>query len=133
MKLHKLPNDHKTQDLKNQEILDIISPINIVHIYIYTQKKKTRRYQENPEGGWRQSLAPSLLSRNKILVIAAKNYAKLDLKVFCSCPVLLDSLLCPINFPRLWFQTPGLASGGFRYFLSGFSWFQFVPRFSKYT
>ena len=38
----------------------------------------------------RQSLVPCSPSRNKILFILAKNYAKLDLKVICSCAILFD-------------------------------------------
>ena len=33
---------------------------------------------------------PSLLSRNTFLVIAVKNYAKADTKVFCFCPIFLE-------------------------------------------
>ena len=47
--------------------------------------------------GWRQSLMPSVSSRNKSLIIAVKNYTKADIKVFRSYPVLQIYLLCSPN------------------------------------
>ena len=50
-------------------------------------------------------LVPSL--RNKLLVIAVKNYTESDFKVSWSCPVLLDYLV-QIIFPgSQMFITPG--------------------------
>ena len=52
--------------------------------------------------GWRHSLVPSLLSRNKNLAIAVKKHAKADIKRFMSCPLLLDfSILFQIFCPGL--------------------------------
>ena len=45
-----------------------------------------------------QSLVPSLPSRNKTLVIAAKRYGETDIKVFWSFPFLLDFFTLPHNF-----------------------------------
>ena len=39
-------------------------------------------------------------SRNKMSVIAVKNYAKLDLKVFSSSQIFPDLFFCVINFFR---------------------------------
>ena len=41
-------------------------------------------------GNVRETSKSRLSSRSKVLVIADKKYAKLDLKVFCSCQILLD-------------------------------------------
>ena len=49
-----------------------------------------RKYWEYHKNGRRQSLVPSFPSPNKNLVLVVKNYAKLDFKVFLSCPILLD-------------------------------------------
>ena len=49
-----------------------------------------QKYQKNLKFGWRQSLVPSLSSRNSTLSIANKNHAKMDIKLFFSCPILLD-------------------------------------------
>lgn len=48
------------------------------------------KHYENLKIGWRQSVVPSLPFKNKALVIAAKNYARLDLKVVCLRPILLN-------------------------------------------
>ena len=48
------------------------------------------KYYRNLKIGWRQSLVPLLPWKSKVLVKAAKNYAKLDVKAFRSCPNLLD-------------------------------------------
>ena len=53
-------------------------------------KRRTLGNQENLKIGLRENLEYILPSRNKILVIAAKNYVRQDLKVFCSRPILLD-------------------------------------------
>lgn len=34
-------------------------------------------------------------SRNKVLVAAIKKYGKADMKVFWSCPILLNFYVCP--------------------------------------
>ena len=48
------------------------------------------KYYQNLKPGWRQYPVPSLPSKNKTLVIEPENYAKQDLKPFCSYPVLFD-------------------------------------------
>ena len=53
---------------------------------------KLRNMGNISKNGWRQSLAFSLPSRNKTLVIVVKNYTKTDIKVFYSSPILLDFL-----------------------------------------
>ena len=53
-----------------------------------------RKYQGNLKLGQRQSLVP----RNKALVRAAKNYAEADIKIFWSCPVLLDFFILSFYF-----------------------------------
>ena len=58
----------------------------------------TRKYQGNLKVGWRQSVVPSLLSKIKIFVIAAKHYGETDIEIFLSFPFLLISLLFPLNF-----------------------------------
>ena len=40
------------------------------------RRKWIRRYLKNLKTGWRQSLVPSLPTKNKTLVIATKNYKK---------------------------------------------------------
>ena len=49
--------------------------------------------EKNLKNGWRQSLVRSLPSRNKTLVLVIKYYAKTDIKVFSSCPILLNFLV----------------------------------------
>ena len=56
------------------------------------KQQKICKYWKNLKNGWKQSLAPSFPSRNKILVLVVKNYAKIDTKVSSSCPILLDFL-----------------------------------------
>ena len=47
---------------------------------------------------------PSLHSMNENFVIAVKNYAEAMIKVFCSCPALLDFFnLFQVFCPWLWF------------------------------
>ena len=59
-------------------------------------------YSENLKIGWTGRSA-SVPFRNKLFVIAAKNYAKLDIKFFRSCPILLDFFsLFQIFFQRLY-------------------------------
>ena len=53
---------------------------------------KIRRYCKNFKNRWRQSLVPCILCRNKILVLVLKNYAKWEIKLFYSGPILLDFL-----------------------------------------
>ena len=44
----------------------------------------------------------SLLSRNYTLAVAVKKHAKVDIKLFLACPVLLDfSILFRIFYPGL--------------------------------
>ena len=50
--------------------------------------------------GWRESQVPSLSFRNKVLVIAAKNYAKLNLKFFAFVQFYLISLMLPLIYFR---------------------------------
>ena len=57
----------------------------------HTRKKKF---------GWRHSLVPSPLSRNSTLAVAVKKHSKIDIKLFLSCPALLDfsisfQIFCP--------------------------------------
>lgn len=58
------------------------------------------KYLKNLKNEWMQNLVSSLLTRNKTLVIAVKNYVKVDIKVFSSCRILLDfftllHIFCP--------------------------------------
>ena len=56
--------------------------------------------------GWKQSLAPSLPSTNETFAIAVEKYAKADMKVFQSCPILLNFLnLFQVFCPGLSEQT----------------------------
>ena len=62
--------------------------------------QEIRIYYENVKIALRWSQLHSLLSRNKIFVIAVKNYAEAVIKVFCTCPILLDfftllQIFCP--------------------------------------
>ena len=60
--------------------------------------RKLGNIKPNLKNGCRQSLAPSLPSRNKILAIAAKNHAKQDLKGLSPCPIRRkDNLLLTLN------------------------------------
>ena len=83
-----------------------VKQVNKLCIWVPSQvyyDMRVRKYYKNFKIRWRQSLVPSLPFRNKIFVIAAKNYAKLNLKVFWSCPICLISLISHINlFPRLY-------------------------------
>ena len=56
------------------------------------------KYLEKFKIECKESLVPSLPSRNKTLVIAVKSYANIDMKVFSSCPILLDFFVCSIYF-----------------------------------
>ena len=49
-----------------------------------------RKYWKNLKVGWRHSPVSSLPSRNQTLAIAVKKHAKVDIKLFFSCPILLD-------------------------------------------
>ena len=52
--------------------------------------------------GWEHSPVPSLPSRNLTLATAVKNHAKMNVKLFFFCPVLLDfPILFQIPRPRL--------------------------------
>ena len=68
---HQLPNDLRLRILSNQEI-----------------SGKLQNYQEKIV--WRQSLVPSLPSRNKSFVIAIKNHPEAEMQILCSCPFLFD-------------------------------------------
>ena len=71
---HKLPNDLRLRILGNKEVLG------------------------KSQFGWRHSLS----SRYKTLAIVVKKYAKMDIKLLMSCPLLPDfSILFQIFFPRL--------------------------------
>ena len=71
-----LPNNFRLNILRNKEIF------------------------EKPPN-WVETLL-NLPSRNNTLVITLKNYAKADIKVFCSCPVLLNFLTLSHKFcPQL--------------------------------
>ena len=60
---------------------------------------------EKSQTGQRQNLQSSLPSRNKILVLVVKTYAKADIKVFLCSPVLLEfSNSFQIFCPGLWKQ-----------------------------
>ena len=60
-----------------------------------SQLYKHQNHLKNLKNGWRQNLMLSIPSRKNTLVIAAKKYAKLHLKVFSACQICL---ICPINF-----------------------------------
>ena len=61
---------------------------------------------ENLRFGWRHSVVPGLPFRNETLAIAVKKHAKVDIKPFLSCLVLLDfSVLFQIFCPALSEQT----------------------------
>ena len=49
-----------------------------------------RNYEKNLKIGWRQSVVPISLLETNFSISVKKNYAKSDIKVFLSCPVLLD-------------------------------------------
>ena len=51
--------------------------------------------QETIQIGWKQILLPSLSPRNETLIVALKNYAKPDIKVFWYCRILLGFWLFP--------------------------------------
>ena len=69
-----------------------------------TGSQKISKYQKNFKLGWTHSIVPSLPSRNQTLVIAVKKHAKIDTKLFFSCPVSLDFfILFQIFCPRLQF------------------------------
>ena len=62
---------------------------------------------------------PSLLSKTKTFVLAAKNYAKVDIKVFWSCPILLDfATMFQIFFPGLLVTVHELNLRKYLYFYS---------------
>ena len=63
--------------------------------------QKIRRFQENLKSGWRQSAVPSFPSRNKTLVIAAKNYAKPRSNLFALVQFCLISLWELLEFPLI--------------------------------
>ena len=59
------------------------------------ESQELRKYQQHLKIGWRQSLVPSLPSRNKTLVIAAKHYEETDIKMFLYFPFLRDFFTVP--------------------------------------
>ena len=66
------------------------------------RSEEIKNYQKNAKIGWRQCLGTSLPFRNKNFVTAVKNKVEAVIKVFCSCPVLLDSLtLCQIFLSKI--------------------------------
>ena len=56
--------------------------------YFYKKLLGIRKYWKNIKIRLKQGLVLSLPSKNKIFVIAVKNYAKSDIKVVCSCTIL---------------------------------------------
>ena len=54
---------------------------------VFENKEIFYKYLKN---AWGQRLALNLSSRNKTFVIAAKDYAEVDIKDFCSYLILLD-------------------------------------------
>ena len=48
------------------------------------------RLKNNLKFGWKHNLVSSLHSGNQTLAIAVKKHAKVDAKLFFSCPILLD-------------------------------------------
>ena len=73
------------------EIVNMYIKIGVLRDPKEEKKRKLRNTREISKlGEEKRKLVSSIPSRNRILVIAAKNYAKLDLKVFCSCPISLD-------------------------------------------
>ena len=57
-----------------------------------------RKYQENIETGWGQSIVPCLWYRNKTMAVAVKNYAKAGIKYCVAVQFCLISLLCNKHF-----------------------------------
>ena len=41
------------------------------------------------KNGWRQSLVPTLRSKNRTVALVVKNYAKKGIKIFSDCLILL--------------------------------------------
>ena len=64
-----------------------------------SRSSEIRKYLENLKFGWRHKLN----FRNETLAVAVKKHVKVDIKLFLSCPVLLDfSILFQIFCPGLW-------------------------------
>ena len=111
-------NDSMTADSMETFIKNYLP--NNFRLRILGNKKVLKKSQI----GWKQTLVPSLPSRNKILVITVKNYTEADFKSFFS-PVqfCLTSLLSSkyfiqvctfvhiIQWKNLWLWVPDLKQG----------------------
>ena len=75
---------------------------NILYMQVtqrFAKRLKTQ-YQEHLKITSRKRLLPSLPSRNKSMIIAVKNYADADIKVFGSCSILLNFFTLSHQFFR---------------------------------
>ena len=77
-----------------------------------TRDLKSSQYQELLKSlkiDWEKSLVLSPFLKNQTLVLIIKYCAKVEISVFCSCPVLLDIITFTFNlhYSKYFFQTSG--------------------------